>query len=224
MWPLPRLTNNRVQIILGPEHITCYWIALHTDQKIHIKAMQRFDISLVYDTVCYNLTELQKAVMAFITTHHLQYAYSHLIIDKPLICELLVQHRNSYASLEELIDTEPHTRLYEYSYVGPDMNQSLFYVCSIAHSFMLQLRILHATIALYMQSVCTPLGVQFNVYKKLHGSQFSQAQLVRLLDKEQMLIPNLFKGEKLQRYFDVMPDTSNPDLVYALSSFLGVSS
>ncbi len=224
MWPLPRLTKNSIQIIVGPEHIACYWIRSDTNKHMEIKAEQRFELPVAAEAVVYNPTAIQQSINLFITEYSLQHAYSHFIIDKPLVHEQFIHHTNSYAQLADLIIPELHRTRYEYFYVGPDKDQSLFYVCSIAQSLLLQLQILHTNLSLYMQSIRTPLSIQFDLYKYLHGPQFSQTQLVQAVDKEQMQIKNLLKNDQLQRYLGTTPDTVNTDLVYALGSFLGAPS
>ncbi len=224
MWPLPRLTKNSIQIIVGPEHIACYWITSDHNEHIQIKAQQRFELPVAHEAVVYNPTAIQQSIHSFITEHSLQHAYSNVVIDKPLVNEQFIHHINSYAQLEDLMNPAPYCTHYEYCYVGPDKDQSLFYVCSIAQSLLLQLKILHTNLSLYIQSIRTPLGIQFDLYKHLHGSQFSQTQLVQALDKEQMQIKNLLKNDWLQRYLGTVPDAVNTDLVYALGSFLGAPS
>ena len=221
MWPLPRLTKNSIQIIVGPEHIACYWITSDTNKHIQIKAKQRFELSVAAEAVVYNPTAIQQSIDSFINTYNLHYSYSHFVIDKPLVNEQLIHHTNSYAHLEDLMNTVPYATHYEYCYVGPDADQSLFYVCSIAQSLLLQLHILHANLPLYMQSIRTPLSIQFDLYKHLHGPQFSQAQLIKAIDREQMQIKNIINNDLFKQYLDTMPNSVNTDLVYALGSFLG---
>ncbi len=221
MWPLPRLTKNSIQIIVGPEHIACYWITSDTNKKhIQIQAEQRFELPVAAEAVIYNPTAIQHTINSFINTYNLHYAYSYFVIDKPLAHEQLIHHANSYAHLEDLITTAPHCMHYEYCYVGPDADRSLFYVCSIAQSLLLQLKTLHTNLSLYMQSIRTPLSIQFDLYKHLHP-QFSQTQLIKAIDKEQLQIKSLFSTNLFKQYLEAVPDTGNTDLVYALGSFLG---
>ncbi len=220
MWPLPRLNNKSIQIILGPEHIACYWIQSDTNKQIQIQAAQRFELPIATDTVIYNPTAIQQTINSFIAEHKLTNAYSYFVIDTPLTHEQLIHHTNSFAQLDDLVARSVATH-YGCCYIGPDADQSLFYVCSIAHALLLQLKALHTHLPLNMQAVRTPLTTQLDLYKHLQNAQFSQSQVVQAIDQERMLIKSLMQHEQVQRYFKKIPDTSTTDVIYALGSFLG---
>lgn len=222
MWPLPPINNKHVHILLHPDHVSCYWITKNKNREACIEAFQQYDIPFLSDDIIYNPTFLQQIITTFIKEHNLQYAYCHYVLHKPFIHEQLVSHTNSYAKLKDLTNQHNAHITYDYSYIGPYEDRFLFYLCSISQPLLLQLKMLHMRMPLYLQTVYSSLTTQCNLYTHVHRSRYNQTQLIQAIDQEEISIKDLFSLELLQKYIQTKcPEAYDTNLVYVIGSFLG---
>lgn len=217
MWPLPPLNHKTVHIIVKPEQASCYYINQNSNQQPYVVASQQYELSTITPNIMHNPTVLQQAINSFLSANELQHSFAHIVLCRPLIEEQLVRHHNSYAQLEDLITVDRQMD-YHHSYIGPDGQQFLFYISGIARPLLLQLKMLPNHIPLHLQTVRSPLSTQYECYNKLHASNFNQTQLVQDIDKEKIMIKNIFSS---QLFAHDKTTQFDENLLYAIGSFIG---
>jgi hypothetical protein len=220
MWPLPKISNKNIHIVIQPEQLGCYYFnkadTLASTNIIH----EQFDIPLITEAVIHNPSSITQAIQTFITKHHIEYAFSYLVLGKPLVKEQLVAHAHTHAQLQDLV-TPGQAMHYYHRYIGPHQNSSLFYVCAISRSLLLQLHIMHARLKLHMQAVRPPLSIQHDLYTYLYPAQTSLAAVVQAVDPDTITFKKLFESTSLHPSMHHNNALYNENLVYALGSLLG---
>lgn len=215
MWPLPALNHKHIHLIIQPHAISCYYIKQH-DEQLLSDAHEQYDLPPINASIMHNPTALKAAISNFITTHHLQNSFCNIILRAPLIQEQLVNHHNSYAQLHNLIEPD-HMIHYTHTYIGPDENLFLFYVCGIPKILLLQLQLILMQLPLHLQTISSPLHAQYACYKKIHGSHINQTQLIQSIDKEKIMIKNILSAPLFQQ----QKMATDENLLYAMGSFIG---
>lgn len=220
MWPLPKISNKHIHLIVHQEQLLCYYIhKAETVAHAHI-IYEQFDIPPITETLIYNPSSIIQAIKLFITKHHLEHAYSHLVIAKPLAQEQLIVHSQAHAQLQDLISPS-HMLHYYYHYIGPHKDASLFYVCGIHRTLLFQLHIIHTHLKLHMQAVRPPLSVQYDVYTYLYPAQTSLAAVAQAIEPKTISFTKLFESTSLHHSMRHNDTIYNKNLVYALGSFIG---
>lgn len=214
MWPLPTLNHKHVHIILGPQAISCYYIAQHNQQLLP-EMYEQYELPPITTSIIHNPTALKHAIFTFITTHHLQNSFCHIVLAAPLIQEQLLSNHNSYAELHDFIKPDSMVH-YTHTYIGPDENLFLFYLCGIPHILLLQLKLIFMQLPLHLQTISSPLHVQYECYKKIYGPNLNQTHLIQSIDKEKISIKNIFSSPLFQQQ-----KTIDENLLYAIGSFIG---
>ncbi len=216
MWPLPPISNKAVHIILHPEKLICYYIAWQKDM-LQV-SQQQFDLN-IDEIILYNPTGLVQAIYTFIKQYKLSHAYSYFVICKPLMTERIIDHINSHAQLEDLIEPTYHMH-HQHQYLGPHQKKYSFYICSISKALLFQLKIIHNRLPLYLQAIRPALSVQYDVYEQLQRKPISQAQLVDAIDHQTLEIKELLATQPLYNKINTKI-TYDKNLMYALGSFIG---
>ena len=142
------------------------------------------------------------------------------LANHPLVKEQLIEHPHTHTQLQDLI-TPIQTMHYYHKYIGPHHNNSLFYVCAISRSLLLQLHIIHARLKLHMQAVRPPLSIQHDLYTYLYPAQTSLAAVVQALDPDTITFKKIFDSTSLHPSMHHNNAAYNEHLVYALGSLLG---
>lgn len=215
MWPLPTLSLKHIHIIIEPEAVSCYYIT-QQDEQLCPEAYEQYKLPPITTSIISNPTALKNAIFTFITTHHLQNSSCHIVLTAPLAQEQLLNHHNSYAQLHHLIEADSMIH-YNHTYIGPDKDLFLFYVCGIPETLLLQLKMIFIQLPLHLQTISSPLNMQYECYKKIHGSHFNQTQLIQAIDKEKMMIKNILSSPLFQQ----QKRTIDKNLLYAIGSFIG---
>lgn len=220
MWPLPKINNKSIHLIIHQDQLFCYYIHKAATLAQTDIVCEQFDIPLITEALIYTPMSLIQAIKSFITKHHLEHAYSYLVLTKPLIQEQLVTYTQAHAQLQDLISPSPELQYY-YHYIGPLQEASLFYVCGIHHTLLFQLQAIHAHLKLHMQAVRPPLSVQYDIYTYLYPLQTSLATVAQAIEFETISFTKLFESRSLHNSMSYNDTTYNKNLVYALGSFIG---
>ncbi len=215
MWPLPTLSHKHVQIIIEPEAVSCYQITQHNEQLLP-EAHQQYELPPITTSIIPNPTALKNCILTFIKAHHLDNSSCHIILTTPLIEEQLLSHHNSYAQLHHLIEADSMIH-YNHTYIGPDNDLFLFYVCGIPETLLLQLKLIFMQLPVHLQTISTPLHAQYECYKKIYGSHVNQTQLIQSIDKEKITIKNILSAPLFQQQKRIVDE----NLLYAIGSFIG---
>lgn len=221
MWPLPQLKNEHIHLVLHHDRVACMRF-VDDGPYVRLQDYRAYHITLGNAQLLDNITELQEAIIDFVTAFNMQAAYLSIVLAADLLHERLVLHAKSDITLEALQDPDPHM-VYQLQHIGPHEDAFLFYIFGISHALRLQLHLLHHRLPVHMHRVISPLHAQIEVYKRIAASAFSQARLVQELHVEGVRIPAVFSPEVLRRSIKIEPSASfvHEDVVYAWGSFLG---
>jgi hypothetical protein len=220
MWPLPKVHEQRLQIVLCADRITYAYFAHTHNKRIELKACSSKPLTITKSGLLWDLPQLQQQTTDFVQTHALAGAQVQVLLLRPLVHEALVYMVNNVASQDDLVAEPMAHHQYTHTLLGPYEDHYLFYVARIARALLLQIELLLLPVPVHLASVSTGFSAHLELYKYIKGSAYRSVELAYAIDHTTInftgnladVLAALVIGGALRQH---------DDLYYALGSFLG---
>lgn len=221
MWPLPKVNERRLQIVLCADRVT-YALFKHTDSKrIEVLAYVVQPLTSTPSGLLWDLPTLHQQTADVITTYNLAGAYVQVVLVQPLVQETLVYTIKNVATQEELVAEPLAHHWYSHTLLGPYEDHYLFYVARIARALLLQIELLFVHLPVHLESVLTGFAAQLNLYKFIKGPAYRSVELTYAINHNSIDLTKNFAEDVASLL--MRNATQSDDVYYALGSFLGES-
>lgn len=215
MWPLPKLQNELVTLVLTPESLTCAWLrqrqqslqsffskktadnkanppfTLHAYRQIPLEHQQ------FSQAVLYNPTFIKQQITSFLTEHALTHAFISLGISGDRVLQRLIPMDTAMPTRSHFLLPELAHMHWDYQYLYPNHDGTFtFYLYGIRQEQLLQYKILATAASLNLVRITPSWAPYFQLYKQVQGAPFSQHALAAAIEKAGT-IEQLIPAEKL---------------------------
>lgn len=220
MWPLPKVHEQRLQIVLSADRITYACFEHTTNKRIELNAYSSKPLTITQHNLLWHLPTVQQQTADFVQAHALAGACVQVVLVRPLVHEALIYTINNVATVQDLITEPVAHHHYTHTMLGPYEDHYLFYVARIARALLLQIELLFLHVPVHLISVTTGFAAHLELYKCIKGAAYRSVELAYAIDHDNInlmsnfadVIASLVVGGALRQH---------DDLYYALGSFLG---
>lgn len=214
MWPLPRLQNELVTLVLTPETLTCAWFKQHkpslknlfSKTSIHknkppftLHAYRQIPLEHQQFTqaILYNPTFIQQQITSFLAEHTLAHAFISLSISGDRVLQRLISMDTAMPTRAHFLIPELAHMRWDYQYLYPNQDGTFtFYLYGIRQEQLLQYKLLARAASLNLVSIMPSWATQLQLYKHTQSAPFSQHALAAAVEKSDS-IDQLIPAEQL---------------------------
>ncbi len=215
MWPLPKLQNELVTLVLTPETLTCAWLKQHKpslqtfflrktpDHKnnppfsLHAYRQIPLEHQQYTQAILYNPTFIQQEITAFLAKHALMHAFISLGISGDSILQRLIPMDTAMPTRSHFLLPELAHMHWGYQYLYPNHDGTFtFYLYGIRQEQLLQYKLLAIASSLNLVRLTPSWAPQLQLYKQVQGAPFSQHALAAAIEKSDT-IEHLIPGKQL---------------------------
>jgi len=196
MWPLPRINDELVAIVMSPSHLSLGVIKktmspiapfeLHAYRSIPIK-------DSMHKTMIYNTTFLEQQIGSFVATYKLEDAFFALCISGERVEERLVKLKNSSPTTADFSHLALHKLVWDYTYLyAHEQGEFVFAVSGVQRELLFQYQLLALSLGINLVTLTTPFNPLISLYRYVQGAAFRQAKLASDMQAHQHRLENYF--------------------------------
>lgn len=217
-----------VSIQITPSHISCALIersAYGRQLRVHACEITPFTNLECEKLVIFNHTRLRTIIGDFIRKHHVAQAYATCALTGPNIFEGIIAHQTANPSAQDFSIARSNKHVWDYQFLySHDNGSSMFYVCGIPHTLLLQYRLLAAALDLRISRITTRRMALLHAYEYAQGAAYRPAQLALDMMRHNNMIEELFTRDLFHRMVQVEPEliTASPQAIPSMLTACGL--
>ncbi len=196
MWPLPKISDELVTIIIDSSHLSLgvINIASVSSAPFDLRAYRTIPIKdSIYKTMIYNSSFLEQQIQSFIVTYRLENAFFSLCIADNHIEERLVKLKKSSPTTTDFAHLGLHKLVWDYSYLyAHEQGEFVFAVSGIKRELLFQYQLLALSLGINLITLTTPFNPLVALYRYMQGAAFRQAKLANDMQAHQYRLENYF--------------------------------
>jgi len=180
MWPLPRIHNEHVCILLTTDSLVCSWITIDKTLPT-LKAYQRtpLDTQLTHGLL-YNPSHIAHVIHHFLADYKLTDSFVYIAVDSPTVVENIVSTSIARPTRHQLESSELKKCVWDYRYLYPYQDsQFMFYTGGITRPTLLQYQLLAIKARLNLITLTPKNLVLLNLYKHIQGASFRRSKMAQ---------------------------------------------
>ncbi len=181
MWPLPKLHNELVTIIVDSSHLHLGVVKANaiSNSPFVVQVYRAVSItSAIIDGYISNVSFIQEQIKTFVANYKLENAFFSLCIAGPKIEERLTRLKKATPAASDFTYLGLQKFIWDFSYLYTDeQGEHVFAVSGIKREQLFQYQLLALQLSINLVTVTTPLHTLLHVYRYMQGDTFRQAKL-----------------------------------------------
>lgn len=200
MWPLPRIRNEQVTLILDGNSMSIGWVNARDRYPCALQAYQSYSLDTMHSPL------INKYVAQFIADHNLSRAMMRVTLAHPFIYEQFVRLCKTNLSDADLGTPELKQMLWDYRYIHTlDDGNHLFYVCAIKRAGLFAQQLLAHRVGCHLQTITTEYMAIAQAYRALFGPAFRQSHIAIQMLKHHYHLHQSMSADSVARLLHIAP-------------------
>ena len=208
MWPLPRMRDELVTIVINSTHLSLGIIKKNFSSNAPFMLSIYRSIPIQYSVhkkTIYNAKFLETHIHSFIKTYGLEDAFFSICIGGEQIDERLVMLHTTLPTHDDFSYFKLHTLAWDYCYLFPhERGEFVFSISGIQQELLLQYQLLILSLGINVVTLTTQFNSLFSLYRYMKGSAFRQASLAQDMYMFENRFERYFTTEMCNRIVQTM--------------------